>query len=320
MWYRRHVNGSRIAWAAAIIGFLGLGALAEHAYRERRRKRRPLDEEEAGDEYEDLDLVDLPEPPGIEYDQRLPCVTDEDFLLREGDEDGAEGCIHPSQLEPMSFQDVPFAEGVERPAWPVVTSHPRDLQVSYVDMREKWHGRWGREFGASRKSVHKKTKETIERHHEGVDLFAEEGDEVVSMEAGRVVAILPFHHGTWAIYVQNDTGDVVVYGEVEKGSWWPYGVQKGSRVMRGQKMARIGKMRVSSMLHLEAYEPVEGTEALIDDIRHRRLRWIQGDPPPEELLDPTHYLLAAQHTALEEEAHGASHASSPPIAAFQRAF
>lgn len=233
-----------------------------------------------------LDEVDEPEPTDIVYDQRLPCVGR--TMGRSEDE---EGCIHPKDIEPQGFQGILFAEGIARPAWPLITRHPRDLQVSYVDVRDKWHGKWGREFGASRKSAEE--GEAVKRHHAGVDMFANEGDVVVAMETGVVVGTLPFHHGSWAVYVLNDTGDVINYGEVEQNSWRPFGIQVGSRVRRGQKIARLGKMRTDTMLHIEAYEALD-VEQLIDDIRHERMRWIKGEDPPEHLLDPTHYLIDAQ--------------------------
>lgn len=274
--------------AAAVVT---VAAYAGHATAQRRRRRRI--EEDPG--FDELDEVDEPEPAYIEYDQRLPCVTDEVVLAGDPED---ENCVHPKDLEALPFQGVPFAEGDQAPAWPLVTRHPRDPQVSYVDAREKWHGKWGREFGASRKSTDKRTGDRIRRHHAGVDLFAEEGDEVVAMEDGRVVATLPFHHGAWAVYVLNDTGDVVNYGEVEKGSWWNYGAQTGERVRKGQKIARLGKMKTDTMLHVETYEPVAGVEQLVDDIRNKRLRWTRDDPAPGELLDPTEYLLDAQHATL----------------------
>lgn len=282
----------KILWGLGLLAAAGATVYARRAAAMRTRRRVLVPPEDEA--FDELDEVSEPEPAYIEYDQRLPCVGDVQFALV-GDE---EGCVLPSDLEPLQFEEVPFAEGVSAPAWPVLTAHPRDLQVSYVDAREKWHGKWGREFGASRESRNKKTGEVVERRHAGVDLFAEEGDEVVAMEDGIVAAILPFHHGAWAIYVLNDTGDLVNYGEVDKGSWWRYGVHAGTRVTRGQKIARLGKMRTDTMLHVETFDPEGDVDALIQDIRNRRLRWQRDAPAPGKLLDPTAYLLEAQKTAL----------------------
>lgn len=283
----------RILWGLGVLAAAGVTAYAGRAAARRTFRRATVSPEDEA--FDELDEVVEPEPSYLEYDQRLPCVGDVQFATRTADE---EGCVLPADLEPLQLQDVPFAEGADAPAWPLVTRHPRDPQVSYVDVREKWHGKWGREFGASRESKDKRTGEILARRHAGVDLFAEEGDEVVAMEPGTVVAILTFHHGAYAIYVQNDTGDVVNYGEVEKGSWWKYGVHAGSRVRRGQKIARLGKMRTDTMLHLETYDPEGDVEGLVEDIRNKRLRWERDTGAPGKLLDPTAYLLAAQKTAL----------------------
>lgn len=283
---------ARVVQGIALLGFGTLFGLTQRALdrRHRRIQSQRVQAREPVDLPSVLDEVDEPEPTDIVYDQRLPCVASP-----MGPTDEAEGCIHPKDIEPQGFEDVPFSRGIAQPAWPVLTNHPRKLQVSYVDVRDKWHGKWGREFGASRKST--EDGDVTKRHHAGVDLFGNEGDTVVAMEDGEVIGIFKFHHGSWAIYVLNDTGDVINYGEVAKNSWGPFGIQVGSRVRRGQKIARLGKMLTDTMLHVEAYA-VQDVDQLIDDIRHERMRWIKGDPYPENLLDPTHYLIDAQLTVL----------------------
>lgn len=286
---------ARFLQGVALVGVGGVLALAQRALDRRHRRLEAQWEREMTwvDLPSVLDEVDEPEPADIVYDQRLPCVAPP-----MGPTDEAEGCIHPKDIEPQGFEDVPFSRGIAQPAWPVLSRHSRALQVSYVDVRNKWHGKWGREFGSSRKS--KENGEIIKRHHAGVDLFGNEGDTVVAMEDGVIVGIFSFHHGSWAMYVLNDTGDVINYGEIEKYSWRPFGIDVGSRVRRGQKIARLGKMLTDTMLHVEAYAASDGDiDQLVDDIRHERMRWVKGDPYPENLLDPTHYLIDAQLATLE---------------------
>lgn len=250
-------------------------------------------------DYDSEDVAE-PEPEGIEYDEfDAPCVGPEPDEDGEGAPlslgEGEQFCTPPAELEPRAKTEVPFAEGGPRPRWPLQTNVKRKLAVSYQDVRGKWHGRWGREFGASRKS--KKTGG--QRVHVGIDLFADPGDVVLATEAGQILAGLPFYKKTGALYLLTDSGLIINYGELDHGSWHDFGLQAGDRVDAGDKLARVGLSEDGShMLHLETYEP----DVTVDKIRQGAMQWWKGDPPPVGLLDPTRYLVQAQRVHYEDEA------------------
>jgi murein DD-endopeptidase MepM/ murein hydrolase activator NlpD len=203
--------------------------------------------------------------------------------------------VPPKDFEPKTSPS-PFAAGGPDLVWPIQTDNSKKVAVSYQDVRGKWHGKWGRHFATARKG------DDGIRRHAGVDLFAHGGDVVLAMEDGEVLATLPFTDGTWAIYVRNDSGEIVNYGEVFKNSWKEFGlssgVDTGQRVSRGQPIARVGVMgKDTSMLHLET---IRG-DMTTDDIRQGALRWFKGDPPPDGLLDPTQYLVRAQRKWFEDQ-------------------
>jgi len=180
------------------------------------------------------------------------------------------GVVPPQRLAP------PFAELHEDPVWPLQTSHPERGLVSYKDVHGVVHGNGSRRFGAPRDG----------RKHAGIDLYGYAGDPVLAIADGTVVNTQTFHLGTDAVLVEHD-GLVALYGEVDRGSWNDFGVREGSRVRRGQPIARVGCMIGtinncdSHMLHFETYAP--GTS--------NNEQWY-GAPPPE-LRDPTVVLLAA---------------------------
>lgn len=161
--------------------------------------------------------------------------------------------------------NVPKAVG-DRPVWPLPTVFPKRVYT---------HG--GKAFGASRASG--------KRHHVGIDLLAPRGAVVVAPESGTVVATQGFNGpNAHAILIQNDSGAVVLLGEVEPGSWNKYGVKVGSWVAKGQPVADVGiNPGGSTMLHFEMY--TSGTR--------KNSRWLVGSPPPANVLDPTAYLQAA---------------------------
>jgi hypothetical protein len=251
-----------------------------------------------------LDYVDEPdeeEPADIQYaDDTGPCVPPPqpwDVPVAAGFE-GDEGfCVPESDLEPIKKTEVTFAAGANRPRWPIQTTDKRKLQVSYQDVRKLWHGRWGRHFGASRKG--KKGP----RIHAGVDLFADPGDVVLAVEDGEILAALPFYEGTGAVYQKTDSGIVINYGEIERGSWTefgiPNGIETGHRVKVGDPIGRIGLSDTGShMLHIETY----ASDVTLDEIRGGDLQWPAGTEPPVHLLDPTRYLVRAQRVHAEEMA------------------
>lgn len=293
-----------LIFAAAGVGLATLDALVKPSTRPRRRRQLSgMASEEPIDE----------PPVGLIYDNRPPCqmpVTEHPWSVQpnpappasmrmlnpNGDEDVGY-CIPPTDLEPKVKTDVPWAEGGPRPQWPIRTADEDKVQVSYQDVRNMWHGKWGRHFVTGRKGDSGK-----KHHHAGVDLFADPGDVVQAMEDGEIIAILPFHHGSYAIYVKNDSGIIVNYGEVKKNSWWDYGIQSGigtkQRVHAGQPLAKIGVMSGgSSMLHVETYKG----DTTVDEIRNRELTWPWKEPPPKQLLDPTRYLVRAQRVWFESK-------------------
>jgi murein DD-endopeptidase MepM/ murein hydrolase activator NlpD len=82
---------------------------------------------------------------------------------------------------------------------------------------------------------------------------------------------------------------VVNYGEVSPDSLSRLGLRVGSKVEAGQTVAFIGECPGgSSMLHFETYTS-ETT---------KNSRWLQGQPPPDNVLNPTKYLLFLSQNGL----------------------
>lgn len=211
--------------------------------------------------------------------------TPEDPLDLGASDDAVSPTLPEDVPAPRPIPGLPFAEGIARPVWPLDTSHPRDREVSYVDVDGKVHGRWGRPIGAARAEG--------TRNHAGVDLFSNAGDPVLAIADGTLVAVQSFKLGSWAVLVDHGAY-TVLYGEVEKHSWRAYGLRVGDRVAAGEPFAEVACMRTdengvctSHMLHLETY--VTGTK--------RNARWY--DAPPPSLLDPTLMLLLAVDLAGE---------------------
>lgn len=237
-------------------------------------------------------LEDLfgPIPTAEDFDHRPPCETFDEMDFGDGEGEGG-ACLPPWDLEPEQRTTAPFAPGLQAPLWPVGEREP---VVAYRDVRGKWHGQWGHHLGTTRLG-----DDGTKRHHAGVDLPGEEGDRVVAMEGGEIIATLPFHHGTWAVYVRHDSGPIVNYGEVAKHSWQRFGVPmrvvEGEtptlRVEAGEPIAVVGRMSGgSAMLHLEIYAP----EVTVDEIREGSMQWRFGESAPPGLLDPTNVLVTAQ--------------------------
>lgn len=161
--------------------------------------------------------------------------------------------------------DVPKSPVLEVPAWPVL----KVAKVVYT--------KGGKAFAASRSAGL--------RHHAGIDILAPRGAVVVATEDGQIVATQRFNGpNAHAILLQTNSGPVILYGEVEPGSWREFGLKIGAWVKKGQPIARVGiNPGGSTMLHFEAYK--RGTTT-----NHR---WYQNQNPPPQLLDPTNYLSAA---------------------------
>jgi len=296
---------------------LGLSAASVAARRARpfmRKHRLRLDDPdlipELGPGLLDVDaeVDDEPEPVGIVYDADEPCeVPPKPWELPVagpyGPMVGEAGCTPPADLEPLQRTVVPFAVGSDRPVWPLLELPPSKLRVSYEDVRGLWHGSYGRAFGASRKSTNKETGASYKRVHVGVDLFADDGDTVLAMEDGEVLATLPYYKGLGALYVKGDSGLIVNYGEIRMNSWKDFGIktgiETGQRISAGQPLAKVGTASDGShMLHVETFAP----ETTVEEIRQGEMRWIAGDEPPPNVLDPTRYLVLARQAKLEDTA------------------
>ena len=131
--------------------------------------------------------------------------------------------------------------------------------------------------------------------HEGVDIYVPEGTPVSTVEAGRVVSVIPFTgdiavppspfwHDTWAVLVEGASG-TVVYGEVDGVT-----VSPGDELRAGTVVGRVRQVLVKDkvpprpkcMLHLELHR------GRVDDA----YEWPVDGPRPESLLDPTEMLLS----------------------------
>jgi murein DD-endopeptidase MepM/ murein hydrolase activator NlpD len=175
---------------------------------------------------------------------------------------------------------IPFAAGDPSPAWPVPETSSREGIV-----------RASRMFGARRSGG-----ETV---HTGIDIGHRAGEPVVATEAGEVIRI---QGPTWAgdtpssaVLIATDSGIVINLGEVDPNT---LRVHKGSRVEKGQ---RVGDVSPTTMLHIETYR--KGTT--------QTHRWLAGDPPPPELLDPSKYVMRAAGVKIpgEKAAGGVSTAA-----------
>jgi murein DD-endopeptidase MepM/ murein hydrolase activator NlpD len=133
-------------------------------------------------------------------------------------------------------------------------------------------------------------------NHTGVDLYCENGDEVIAMEDGEVVAIewftgepvgMPWWNDTMAIAIKGKSGTINYCELIPKED-----LKVGSEVTEGQVLGNItpvlkkdkGKVPSTSMLHLELYTEYEGDWVL----------WEIGTPQPINLLDPTEILIKAK--------------------------
>lgn len=127
--------------------------------------------------------------------------------------------------------------------------------------------------------------------HTGVDLYCQEGDVVVAVEAGVVVAIedftgpkagSPWWNDTRAILIEGPSG-VVLYGELQELP----SIVVGTRVTPKDPLGHIrtvlkkDKGLPMNMLHLELYQP--GTR--------QSTWWRHNESKPQTLLDPTQHLL-----------------------------
>jgi len=300
------LRGSTPALLAAAL--VGAGVVVVATRRPPRRAAPPVKPRDPGDEPQVP-----PQPPAdsAELWERerkvapLPSVLD---VAAEPEEpafdDGTPGARRAAKLPPRGVGDLlegefapvdrgaPLAPATTESLWPVRTKARSYLQVSYWSGKGV-RGRSGNAFGAKRKDGDGRLM-----YHAGMDLGGDEGDVVVAPEAGTVVDIVKFYHGTWAVYLRV-AGDLVInLGEIAYPSWREFGIKPGSVVERGQPVARIGKMLQDSMLHVETWDG----SGMSDEAMRTYLReglgkgllvWRDRTSPPDRLLDPSAYLLQA---------------------------
>ena len=142
-------------------------------------------------------------------------------------------------------------------------------------------------------------------YHEGIDLYAPEGTVVRAVEDGKIVRVeyftgpkvdMPWWEETWAVMVEGESG-VVVYGEIIPCSdlmgYSPVRteVKAGDPIGTVKRVLKVDKGRPMSMLHLELRK--HGT---ID-----WSGWYEETGRPENLLDPTPYLLRTSLYSQKQE-------------------
>lgn len=211
-----------------------------------------------------------------ESSENLP----EDDHGKDIDDDAVKGSLSVLPAMPKQVPEgnpVPFAQSrtpVANRAWPVITKLASARVVSFQTVSGDIVGASGRRFLASRNGG--------ARFHVGLDLYANQGDEVVACEDGRIVNYYPFYRTSkgdmsYALLIAH--ADLVInYGEVAETSRRDYGWSVGDRVRAGQK---IGTISGTAMLHFETYR--SGTTA--------NARWLPAGARPAALLNPTLYLL-----------------------------
>ena len=125
--------------------------------------------------------------------------------------------------------------------------------------------------------------------HEGVDLYCAEGEPVYAVEAGAVVAVMPFTgpkagmpwwRDTDVVLIEGLTG-VVAYGEIASTVKVGQMVSAGEHIANVTQVLDVDKGRPMSMLHLELH---------ITGARHCP-EWTSCRPHAS--LDPTKFLMEA---------------------------
>lgn len=127
--------------------------------------------------------------------------------------------------------------------------------------------------------------------HEGVDLYAEEGDGVIAIEDGIIRKIIPFTgeiantpwwNNTYSIFIEHN-GYSINYGELIPVD----DLKEGDIIKAGDMIGHIrtvllkDKGRPMAMLHIEMYQPAATAPVT---------EWALNTPKPPHLLDPTDLL------------------------------
>lgn len=142
-------------------------------------------------------------------------------------------------------------------------------------------------FGISRKN----------HIHEGVDIYCNDGDCVVSMEDGVILSITEFTGKSVGSSWWNDTYAIMVkykdftinYGEVIPVNNLKVGqyVQEGDLIGHVREVLKKNKGRPMSMLHIEMYHNDIGEKEVLKPIKE----WSLDMEKPTFLKNPTNYLL-----------------------------
>jgi murein DD-endopeptidase MepM/ murein hydrolase activator NlpD len=204
-------------------------------------------------------------------------------------------CLFAATVLPDFRPDTPVATPDGAPApfaesratdrfWPVITNHERALDVSALYENGASTGAVLRRFNAPRPAARASNPT---RRHVGVDLFANPGDGVIAIEAGRIIAFYPFLRArtgemSYALLVAHD-GYVANYGEIRANALEANHLAIGDEVEAGQ---RIGEISDTAQLHVETY--AEGTT-------HGHA-WPHGAPAPANVMNPTALLVDLTQT------------------------
>jgi hypothetical protein len=115
---------------------------------------------------------------------------------------------------------------------------------------------------------------------------------VVATEAGTLVDFVKLHEDAWNLVLQTDSGTVLVYGELDKGSLEDHGLKKGAHVAAGQPLGQLRKHQGEARLVFETYR--KGTMGAIPYYPNATEgeRLTQREDARRKLLNPTLYLLA----------------------------
>ncbi len=150
----------------------------------------------------------------------------------------------------------------------------------------------GREFGATRNGG--------TRNHSGIDWIPKgsaAGTSVYAMDSGKVIQYCyGYYAGTDAIAVQNDSGGILVYGEIAPTK------KNGDTVNKGEVIGTIKKNNYgNAMLHLELYAgTAEGNLfgfGKYNNINHPYLAENKNCWARSDLLDPTFLLGCSKSTS-----------------------
>lgn len=135
-------------------------------------------------------------------------------------------------------------------------------------------------------------KKRKHHRHEGIDLYANDGDDVIAIESGIVIDIFQFTGENVNSPWWNDTFGILIEGEnytLNYGELIPHkDLNIGDKIKAGELIGniktvlKVNKGRPMSMLHLEMYK--KGTKKTIN-------MWDLNKEKPKELLDPTILLL-----------------------------